>query len=451
MGQSLAELSYSDAPKIVVKPPGPKATEIMEKLLKYVPQHLYDLPSFPFTVWDSQRGATMRDVDGNIFIDFTGGMHTASTGYCHPKVVQAIAEITAKLAQASSGQTAIRVEAARKLLKIIPSGMRNKCKTFFQSSGTEAVEAMTRIARFFTKKTNIISLHHHYYGRGQIAATMTGPALACLFKGFGPYPSGALHAPTPYCYRCSFGQIYPGCDLLCADYLQEVIKTESAPDDVAGLILEPWARWGGTPKGYLTRVKEICEENEMLLLCDEITCGFGRTGKWWACEWENVTPDIMTTAKGLTSGYGGSAVVAPNEMLEILPPGSQIQTYAMQPLTCASVSATIDVMKEMNIVQNAARVGDHILKRLTEMKEEHELIGNVWGRGLHFGVDLVKNRKTKEPAREEGHQILVKAFEKGLNNFGVGWSTPPLILTRELAEKALDILEESIKEVETGL
>lgn len=463
---NLADLSFPEAPKIVAKPPGPKSIEVLKKVNQYVPHHVYErrsgVPTIvkstkgwvntPYIfqaitspiVWDTGRGATIRDVDGNIFIDFSAGWHAASTGHSHPKVVQAVKEVIDNLVNTDSWSFELQAVAAKKFVEIAPKGLN---KTFFQCSGTEAVEQACKLARFVTKKTEIISLHYHYHGSGYLASSLTGfPQV----RDFGPYPAGVLHAPTPYCYRCSFKQEYPKCDFLCLDYVDEVIKAES-PKNMAAVILEPWSRHGGTPEGYLARLKEICEENNILLIADEITCGFGRTGKWWACDWEGVVPDILCSAKGLSSGFPASAVIASAEMMDQLPSGCQASSFGMGPISCAAVSATIDVMKEMKLVENAAVVGNYVKKRLLEMKEDHKLIGNVVSKGLEPMLELVKDRKTKEPAIEETKKVFTKALEKGLLTYETGWWTPPLVLTRKLAEKGLDILEESISEVEREL
>lgn len=443
---SFKELSYPDAPKIVVKPPGPKASDIIKKVNQYVPTQIY-IPGkryFPPAVWESARGSTVRDVDGNIFIDFTAGWHATNTGHSHPKVIQAIKEATEKFLNTACWPFELRYEAARKVIEIAPKGLN---RTYFKASGSLAVQEACKLARLFTKKTDIISLHHHWHGVGYLASHISP---GNHVKDFGPLAGGVLHAPTSYCYRCSFRQEYPKCDLLCANYIEEVIKTESV-NNVAAVILEPWARYGGTPDGYLARLKKICEENEVLFIADEITCGFGRTGKWWACDWEKVTPDILLTAKGLSSGFPNAAVIASEKMTKQLPEMSQATSFSMNPVACAAVSVTIDVAKEMNIVQNAALVGDYMKKRLLEMKEDHNLIGNVAAKGLNIRLDLVKDRKTKKPAVEETGKVFRRAFEKGLLTYGGEWWTPPLVLTKDLAGKGLDILEESLKRVEREL
>ena len=433
MVKSLAELSYPDAPKMVVKPPGPKSLEITEKINKVTAQRLVGAgrPGRGSVVWKSARGATVQDVDGNIYIDWTAGWHAASTGHSTPEVAQAIYE-TAKNVMINTGPFAVelRYTAAKKLLEIMPGDLK-KGQTFFGSSGTEATYGAANVARVFTGKPDLIALSTHYHGH----------------RGWQGPEGKLLIGPTPSCYNCQIGETYPECGFACVDFLENMNKI-SGGNNVAGVILEPWARYGGTPEGYLPRLKKMCEENNLLLLADDITCGFGRSGKyWWFEEWENVVPDILITAKGVGSGIPFCAVVAPTEMMEKFNV-SQVHSFAMNPVTCAAVAANIDVMKKLDILNNVHVVGELIKKRFLEMQEEHEMIGDVPSKGLNVGVTIVKDRRTRELDRAKGARVFSKAFEKGLLNYGFTWATPPLCLTREQADKAMDIIEECIKEVE---
>jgi len=442
MTGSLAELSWPDAPKIIVTPPGPKAKEIMKRDKEKVGSQIYLYPGTTPMVWESARGATVKDVDGNIYIDLTGGWHAASTGHCHPRVVQSIQEQIGKLINAAGWATELRYKAAEKMVSVCPSPLE---KCIFGTTGTDAVELGIKMARRFTKKHDIISLHTHFHGRGYAAGAASGAR--CINKDFGPYPSGFLYAPSPYCYYCSFKQEYPDCGLLCVDYLEDVINHES-DYDVAAVILETWARDGGTPKGYLSKLKKLCEKHGILLIADEITCGTGRTGKWWYCDHENVVPDILLAAKGITSAFPGSVVVSRSELIDKMPPSCFTTSYSTNPISFAAMIATIDVMKEEKIVENAAKVGDYISKRLHEMQEEHELIGFVNSKGMEIYIEFVSDRKTKKKAMLEMARILRIAYERGILTYGSGWFTPPNVLTHEQAEKALNIIEDATKEVE---
>ena len=441
---SLAKLSYTEAPKIVVKPPGPKTLEYLEKQNKYYAQHTQRRqPStrVPTIVWESAKGATVRDLDGNIYIDLTGGQHTASTGHSHPKVIQAISEAMTKGINSAQWAHIYRYDAAKKLIDICPPNLN---KVVFQHSGSECTSHAIRVARHFTKKDDIVSLGH-YHGKGY---------LGYPFRG-GMAPAGReIRTPGSNCYRCPFKLEYPECGLWCADNVGKIIMGESYSRDgirgehnVAAVIMEPWAG-GFMPEGYLPKLKKILEEKEVLLIADEIKVGFGRTGKWWAFEWENVVPDIICASKGIASGVPAAAIIASADMWDSMPDSCEVHSFTGNPIVCAGISASIDVMKEEKIVENAAQVGDYMKKRLLEMQEDHELIGNVGCKGLFFRIELVKDRKTKEVATEATEKIFINAFENGLLTYGSGFWTPSLVLTEEQAGKGLDILEESFKAYE---
>jgi len=240
---------------------------------------------------------------------------------------------------------------------------------------------------------------------------------------------------------------YPECGIYCVEYLGEVIKHRSR-DNTAAVILEPWARWHGTPKGYISKLRKFCDENEILMIADEITSGMGRSGKWWMCDWENVVPDILCTAKGLTSGFPGSAFVASREILNALPTGSQIHSYLANPMTCAATISTIDLIQELDLVNNAHEVGELMRKRFLEMQSEHEMIGAVNSFGLNAGVTIVKDKASREVDNVTTTKLCLKWLQKGILNYGHAWTTPPLCLTKEHAETSMDLLEECIKEVE---
>jgi 4-aminobutyrate aminotransferase-like enzyme len=240
---------------------------------------------------------------------------------------------------------------------------------------------------------------------------------------------------------------YPECSIYCAEFIEQVIRKQSH-NNTAAIILEPWARYHGTPKGYLKKLRKVWDDNGVLLIADEITCGLGRTGKWWACNWENMIPDILCTAKGLTSGFQGNAIVASEEIVTTLPPGSQIHSYAANTLTCAAIISTIDLIIELDLVINVHVVGELIRKRFLEIQSEHEMIGSVNCKGFNVGVTIVKDKASKEIDMEATTKVFTKWFKKGVLNYGFSWTTLPLCLTKEHTEKAIDLLEESINEVE---
>ena len=462
MKKSLAELSFPEAPKIVVKPPGPKTTEFLEHLYDYIPKGAFEtlLP----VVWETAKGATVRDIDGNIYIDFSGGAHATSAGHANLEVAQAVYEAANKLTNCEAYSFPLRIEAAKRLVEACTSLFRRSdLKTCFAMSGTEAVEMAVNIARSFTKKQDILTTWGSYHGKGFFVSTLT-PTLRSSLAPYTVFAPGTLYAPGSYCYRCAFGLEYPDCDLWCVDYIAEVIKAESkyeGRNNTAAVIVETWPTaghlLGSTPEGYLPKLKKICEENEVLLIADEITCGMGRCVEredhLWYCQHEDVVPDILTTGKGLSNAFPCSAVVAPAEIMDSM--GKHFYreaiTFGMNNMSCAAVIRTLDLFKELKLTENVVKVGKYMKKRLMDMKDEHKLIGDIGAMGFHIAIELVKDRKTKEPAPEETLKVYMKALEKGLFTTGMTWWTPSLVLTHEQAEKGLDIFEESLKEVERKL
>lgn len=438
-----------DAPKIVVKPPGPKSAEIISRDKVHVgPCVSAHVP----IVWSEARGAVIRDVDDNVFIDFTSGSVSQNAGHCHPMIVEAISDQARRLINCYDFVHDIRFKLMDKIAELTPGKFPKK--VYLCTIGSEAVENSVRLARVYTNRHEIISFHGSFHGRATtVAASLTGDRK--YREAWGPLPGGVVFTPFAYCYRCAFGQSYPECNFLCVEHLERVFKT--ATSDVAGLIVEPVQGAGGyviPPDGFLQKVKEFCEEHDILFIADEIQTNFGRTGKLFACEHWKLEPDIIDIGKGLSSSIPISAVCAHEDILNKLKAGQQSTTYGSNPLSCAAALASIDVMTKEKLPENASRIGGKILKRLMEMKEDHKLIGDVRGLGLMIGVEMVKNKKTKEPASEESKKLAQKAFEKGVVVYPAGWwahvfrIAPPLVINEEQAQKGIDIFEEALTEIE---
>jgi len=429
----LNTLGYPDAPKIVVTPPGPKSKAMFQKIQTVIPQQLYGLvrPDVSHLIWESAKGDTVRDVDGNVYIDWTAGYHMANAGHAPPQVVEAVKNAISKIINTANWSHELRYEAAKKLLSISPSKLDTV--VLGGGSGTEATLAAVEAARFFKKKNTIISLYTHYHGQSTVG------------QWWGRNIN-LLVAPSCNCYNCPFKLEYPDCGIFCAEFIEQVIKDQTH-NNTAAVILEPWARYHGTPEGYLTKLRKVCDDNDILMIGDEITSGQGRSGKWWACDWENVVPDIICSAKGITSGLQGNALITTKEIATALPPGSQVHSYAANPMTCAAMVSTIDLIKELDLVNNAHVVGMVIRKRLLELQSEYEQLGTVSAKGLNVGVGFVKDGNSKELDMLTGAKVFTKWLQKGVMNYGFTWTTPPLCLTKEHAETSLDLLEECIKEV----
>jgi len=437
-------------PKIVVKPPGPKARAFIER------DHAVTSPSLTRTaplVGVEEDGVWVKDIDGNIFLDFSSGIAVTNVGHRHPKVVEAIKRQIEKLMFINSCDfyTLPQVELIERLLEVTPG--KFKKRAFLGNSGTEAVEAALKIAQWHTRNYYTISFIGGFHGRtmGSLPLTTTGIDARRHFKGMMP---GVFHVPYAYCYRCAFKQSYPDCGLWCVDYIENILlKKVCPPDDVACMVVEPIQGAGGyivPPDDYLPALAKLCERNNIILVIDEVQSGFCRTGKWFACEHWGVEPDILTASKAIAAGLPMGVAVSRDELMD-WGPGAHENTLGGNPIACAAALAVLDVLKSEKLPENAEKVGGHMLDRLREIAEEHEIIGDVRGKGMMIGVELVKDRTTKEPARDARDKLMKKAFERGLILLGAGASSlrlaPPLILTKEQADVGLDIFEEALKEM----
>jgi 4-aminobutyrate aminotransferase len=437
-------------PKIVTKPPGSKAREFIAR------DHAVTSPSLTRTaplVGVEEDGVWIKDIDGNIFLDFSSGIAVTNIGHRHPKVVEAIKRQTEKLMFINSCDfyTLPQVELIERLHEVTPG--KFKKRTFLGNSGTEAVEAALKISQWHTRNYYTIAFIGGFHGRtmGSLPLTTTGIDARRHFKGM---MAGVFHVPYAYCYRCAFKQSYPECGLLCVDYIENtLLKKVCPPDDVACMVVEPIQGAGGyivPPDDYLPALEKLCERNNIILVIDEVQSGFCRTGKWFACEHWGVEPDIMTASKAMAAGLPIGAAVSRDDLMD-WGPGAHENTLGGNPIACAAALAVLDVLKSEKLPQNAEKVGGYLLNRLKEIAEENEIIGDVRGKGMMIGIELVKDRTTKEPARDARDKLMKKAFERGLILLGAGASSlrlaPPLILTKEQADVGLGIFEGSLKEI----
>lgn len=447
------EMHAQFGPKLVCPLPGPKARAAVaadERLIS--PSYTR---SYPLVV---ERGKGMRviDVDGNEFIDFAAGIAVASTGHCHPKVVEAIKAQAEKLIHISSTDFYLTplTDLAAKLETIAP--MRGPVKVFYGNSGAEAIECAIKLARYHTGRQNIIAFYGAFHGRtmGALSLTASKPQQK---RRFAPLVPGVTHVPYPYAYRNCPGteeeqQAYA---LGCAQYIENVLfKKTLPPEEVAAIFVEPIQGEGGyvpAPNLFMQELRKICDRHGILLVCDEVQSGAGRTGKWWAVEHTGVEPDIICNAKGIGSGMPLSICMSKASVMDWVP-GSHASTFGGNPVAIASALATFDLLND-ELIANAARMGKFIMERLEGWKKTHPMVGDVRGRGLMIGLEMVKDQATREPAPAERNRIEELAFEHGLILLGCGENTlrfcPPLIITEEEATVALDILEEVLTQVET--
>jgi 4-aminobutyrate aminotransferase len=438
-------------PKIVVTPPGPKAKKVVERDERYIS------PSFgrayPLVVKEA-KGCIVTDVDGNEFIDMNAGLAVTGVGHSHPKVLKAIHAQVDKFLSYSYTDFFYEnyVDLGEQLHGIIPG--THKKKFFYGNSGAEANEAAIKLARWHTKRQYILAYISSFHGRtmGAVSLTASKPAQR---RYFAPLVPGVEHIFYPYCYRCPFHLECPSCGYYCVDYIEEYLFSKFVPpEEVAMLVAEAVQGEGGyvvPPMGYFKRLKALLDKYGILLAMDEVQSGMGRTGKWFACEHFDVVPDIVTIAKAIAAGLP-LGVMASRADLQDWTPGSHASTFGANPVACAAASAVITAMKEEKMLENAQKQGAHIMKRIGEMKEAHLIVGDVRGLGLMCGLEIVKDKRTKEPGSQECEDIMMSCFRKGAAIVNCGKSTirlmPPLPITRDLVDKALDILDDSIGEVE---
>jgi len=440
-----------DYPRIVVTPPGPKAREFVkrdESLISPSYGRFYPL------VVESGRGCIVKDVDGNEFIDFNSGLVCLGVGHSHPKVVSAIKKQCDRFLHYSNTDFYYDevITLAGKLAEIAPGDFEKK--VYFGNSGAEAVEAAVKLAKWHTRKQLFIAFISAFHGRtiGALSFTASKPTQK---RYFFPLMPGVTHVPYPYCYRCPFKLTYPGCHYWCVDFIDEqVLQKYVPPEDTAAILYEPIQGEGGyvvPPPEYVQRLKKLADKHGLLLIDDEVQTGMGRTGKWFAIEHWNVEPDIVCSAKALAAGLPLGATIANAKIMDWVA-GSHASTFGGNPLSCAAANTVIDVVKEEKLLENATKQGAHILKRLEELKEKSEIVGDVRGKGLMIGLEIVENKEDKKPAPEKVNEIMMRSWKRGVAVITCGASTiriaPPLIITRELVDAALDIIEDTVKEVE---
>ena len=438
-----------NGPSLKTALPGPKAQAIIERDAQAVsPSYTRDYP----LVIARGEGALVEDVDGNVFLDCTAGIAVTSTGHAHPDVVAAIVEQSGKFLHMSGTDFyyELQVRLAEELSAIAP--MPGPHRTFFGNSGTEAVEAAIKLARYYTKRANLIAFFGAFHGRsmGSLSLTASKPAQR---KGFSPLVPGVFHVPYANCYRCPVNATPETCAAECLRFLEEQTLVHIvSPDDVAAIVVEPIQGEGGyvvPPNVFHERLRELTSRHGMLLVVDEVQSGMGRTGKWFAIEHTGVQPDVVATAKGIASGLPLGVIIARSELMS-WPPGAHASTFGGNPVACAAAMATIRLIRE-RLMQNAADVGAHLFAALQMLMEKHALIGDVRGRGLMIGVELVRDRQTKERATSERDRVVRECFNRGLLVLGAGRNalrfSPPLVLTKDQADTAVRFLDEALTAV----
>ncbi|MFQ6015126.1 MAG: acetyl ornithine aminotransferase family protein [Anaerolineae bacterium] len=438
--------------KLITEVPGPRAKEYVQRDKAAIsPSYTR---TYPF-VMDHGQGSIVWDVDGNRYIDFNSGIAVCATGHAHPTVVKAIQEQAEKFIHMSGTDFyyPVQIKLAERLTALAP-GHEPK-KLFFTNSGTESVEAALKLARYTTGRPRFLAFFGCFHGRTMGSLAMT--ASKCVQRqGFAPLMPGVTHVPYPYCYRCPINLKYPGCDIACVDFIEDtVFRTAVPPEEVAAIFVEPIQGEGGyvvPPPGYFSRLKELCQKYDILLVSDEIQTGIGRTGKWFAIEHWNVVPDILTVAKGIASGLPLGCMVARAELMT-WPSGAHGNTFGGNPVSCAAAMATLDLIED-GLIDNAAQMGQRFMDHLDEIEDRHPSIGDVRGKGLMIGVELVKDKESKEPDPDLRDRVVKEAFRQGLLILGCGPSTvrfmPALNIDGETVDEGLAIFEEVLTETEAS-
>ncbi len=440
-------------PRINMALPGPKAKEVIAYDKKFISPSLFR--EYPL-VAERGYGAIIEDPDGNTFLDFAAGIAVCSTGHCHPHVVQAIQKQAAELIHIAGTDFYHRhmPQLAERLVATMPKS--DRYKVFFGNSGTEAVEGAIKLARYATRRDKLIAFYGCFHGRTLGSLSLTA-SKSTQRKYFGTLLGGVEHIPFPYAYRCALGHTKETCGGEIIELLEEqILKRLFAPEEVAAIVVEPIQGEGGfipAPLFFLQELQRICNKHGIMLILDEVQSGMGRTGKMWAYDHAGITPDIVLTAKGLGSGMPISAFIAKESVMQ-WKPGSHGTTYGGNPVCIASAMATLDLIQG-GLMANAQKMGEYIFGKINDWPSRFKIVGDVRGKGLMIGVEIVRDQRTKEKAPDLRDKVIVGAFHRGLLTLESGENSirisPPLIIDQEQADCAIRIMEESIREAENSL
>jgi 4-aminobutyrate aminotransferase / (S)-3-amino-2-methylpropionate transaminase / 5-aminovalerate transaminase len=431
-------------PSVTTAIPGPKSREIFDLEQAYVAPGRQRVSLLAGIAIDHGEGATLTDADGNVYVDFFAGIAVASLGHGHPALAQAIAHQASRL-MVGTLANAERAEAFKLISEVAPGNLK---RAHLYSGGAEAVEAALRLARSQTKKFEVVSFWGGFHGK-------TGGVIGHIGdewkQGYGPLPGGRYLVPYADCYRCPFKLSYPSCGVACADFARQQIKHSSA-GAISAILVEPIQGTAGNvipPDEWMHAIKSIAKENGAMLIADEMITGFGRTGKMWGIEHSGVAADIVTVGKGMGSGFPVSGVLMSDELSKAEPfskPSASSSSYGGNPLAAVAVATTIKTILRDKLVENSRKVGAMLLGKLRGLQEKYEFIGDVRGKGLLIGMDLVRDLKTREPlSRKVSELIFSEALKRGL--FTMAYFprvriNPPLVISEQQAEVGAEILDE---------
>lgn len=436
-------------PEIKGELPGKNAKKWLTKDKKFISPSYTRV--YPLVV-ERGEGVWVYDVDGNKFLDFNAGVAVLTLGHSHPEVVETAINQMKKLIHYSGTDFyySSEIKLAEKLAEIAP-GAKNR-KIFFSNSGAESVEAAIKLARYYTNRPYILAFYGGFHGRTMGALSATA-SKTIHRKRFFTLFYGTVHAPYPYCFRCPFNLKYPDCNFACISFIEENIFSRLVdPEEVAAFIIEPIQGEGGyipAPESYFKELKKLMDKYEILLIVDEVQSGMGRTGKFFAIEHYDIVPDIITLAKGIASGFPLGACIAKSGIMN-WPPGTHASTFGGNPVSCEVALKVIEKL-ENGLLEHVSSLGDKVLKDLEKWKEKYEIIGDVRGKGLMIGLEIVSDKKTLKKDKTKRDLIVQECFKKGLLILPAGENVlricPPLIIKEEELYTGIEILENVIKEV----
>jgi 4-aminobutyrate aminotransferase / (S)-3-amino-2-methylpropionate transaminase / 5-aminovalerate transaminase len=430
--------------------PGPKSLEYFDSEQEYISPGVQTIATLSRIVPEKGEGSIIQDVDGNRFIDFFAGVGVASIGYSHPKYVKMMQEQVANI-HVGSFTTKNRAALSKMLSEVAVGDLK---RTQYYSSGAEAVEAALRLAKSYTGKTEFIGFWEGFHGKTMGVLGLLGDN----FKhNLGPLPFGSYSVPYANCRHCAYEKTFPECEWYCVDFIRKKIRYETT-GDVAAIIAEPIQGTAGNvvpPAGYLVKLRELADEIGALLIADEMITGFGRTGKMFGCQHDDVVPDIITIGKGFGGGFPMTGLMSRDEIIFSKPfanPSGSSSSYGGNPLASTAAYAALKIIKEEGLVENSATVGAFMLERLAKLKEKFPFIGDVRGRGLLIGVELVKDKNSKEKLGKKYTKIFFQeCLKRGLIIMGYNPDiriNPPLVISKEIAEEGIVIMEEAFGVVE---
>ncbi len=437
-------------PQIITPPPGPKSIQLHNNASKYIRGLSSQVKLFPVS-FEEGYGISLTDVDGNRYLDFSSGIYVTSLGHSHPKISGAVAKWAHKLMNCHDFTTPIKEKVLEKMAEVLPGNLN---AVQFYSDGTSAVEAGIRAARAIGNHHEFISCFRDFHGKSMAAVSLAQMVRGDVYS-YGPTRAAGFYmVPRPDPYRPLFKKEDGTIDTDgYIDFYEEFIR-EGTVGNVAAFVLEPAQGWGGSifpPDDFFPKLRKFCDQKDILLFADEVLTGMGRTGEWLCLDHWNVVPDIVTFGKSFGNGFPVTAMIVKEEFAQALDKISASSSYGGNPMACAAALASIEVIEEEQILENVRSVGAHFMKRMEKMKTEHPIIGDVKGKGFLLGIELVKEKATKEPFDEAGKLVYQKAFRKGLAWIPAGHilrMSPPLIMDEKYADMGLDMIEESIAEVE---